>query len=98
MPFGFFFAAIFSGSRRSCLKTILVALLASTIIEITQFLTYLGTLDVDDIISNSSGAIGGFCVYKAMKRLSVKPGQERMASGIMIAASVIGCIIVTIFD
>lgn len=56
IPLGFFLASSFSSSKRPVLWPILSALLVSVVVEIIQFLTYRGMLDVDDLISNCCGA------------------------------------------
>ena len=59
VPLGFFLSSTFSKSNRPVLWPILSALLVSATVEVNQFLTYRGILDVDDLISNFFGAAVG---------------------------------------
>ena len=65
----------------------------------TQFLTYRGMLDLDDLISNVCGATVGLLTYKAVEKLSWD-GRGRQAekwmTAVLIAAGLIGCIMVAL--
>ena len=65
----------------------------------TQFLTYRGMLDVDDLISNCCGAAVGLLIYKSVEKLS-RDGRGRQSEkwmpAVLIAASFIGCIMVAV--
>ena len=99
VPLGFFLSSTFSSSKRPVLWSILSALLVSVAVEVTQFLTYRGMLDVDDLISNVCGAAVGLLIYKAVEKLS-RDGRERQAekwmTAVLIAAGLIGCMMVAV--
>ena len=78
---------------------IITALATSAGIELIQFLTYRGMLDVDDLISNVCGAAVGLLIYKAVEKLS-RDGRGRQAekwmTAVLIAAGLIGCMMVAV--
>ena len=59
VPFGFLFPV--KDKTKDC---ILCALVLSIAIEITQFVTVMGWCEIDDVISNTLGAIIGFFIFK----------------------------------
>lgn len=65
----------------------------------TQFLTYRGMLDVDDLVSNVCGATVGLLIYKAVGKLS-RDGRGRQAEkwmpAVLITAYLIGCLMVAV--
>lgn len=61
----------------------------SVAVEITQFLTYRGMLDVDDLISNVLGAAIGVGISRMLKR-------EKTANWVMLVAGLVGCIMVAV--
>ena len=65
----------------------------------TQFLTYRGMLDVDDLVSNVCGAAVGLLIYKSVEKLS-RDGRgwqaEKWMPAVLIAASFIGCMMVAV--
>ena len=65
----------------------------------TQFLTYRGMLDVDDLISNCCGAAVGLLIYKSVEKLS-RDGRGRQSEkwmpAVLITACLIGCIMVAV--
>lgn len=61
--------------------------------EITQFLTYRGKLDVDDLISNCCGAAVGLLIYKAVVS---RDDVWKWTGRAMITAGLIGCIMVAV--
>ncbi|MBN8194230.1 VanZ family protein [Bacillus sp. NTK074B] len=63
MPLGFLLPKVFS--NLNTLKNVLFfALVLSLCIEVFQFLTKLGVLDVDDVILNLIGAALGYLIFK----------------------------------
>ncbi|WP_201716898.1 VanZ family protein [Rossellomorea arthrocnemi] len=63
MPLGFLLPKVFSNFNT--LKSVLYfSLVMSMSIEIVQFLTRLGVLDVDDVILNLAGAAIGYLISK----------------------------------
>lgn len=99
VPLGFFLSSTFSSSKRPVLWSILSALLVSVAVEVTQFLTYRGMLDVDDLVSNVCGAAVGLLIDKAVEKLSRdgRGGQaEKWMPAVLITACFIGCIMVVV--
>ena len=86
---------MFSSSRRPTLWPILSALLVSVAVEITQFLTYRGMLDVDDLISNCCGAVIGLLIYKTVEKLS-RDDVRKWTGRAMLTAGLIGCLMVAV--
>lgn len=71
VPLGFFLSWFFKGDHRYR-NTILVGLAATLFIETTQYITKLGTMELDDIISNTLGAAVGALLFKLVKRVVEK--------------------------
>ncbi|MCR5419749.1 MAG: VanZ family protein [Lachnospiraceae bacterium] len=92
IPFGFFLSASFQP-----LWACLIAFGASAIIEIIQFATYRGMLDVDDLFSNVLGAIIGVLFWKLVKRQKEKK-KIKLVSDVLLVAGVIGVLIVAVPD
>ena len=61
----------------------------------TQFLTYRGMLDVDDLISNCCGAAVGLLSHKAVEKLS-RDDVWKWTGRAMLTAGLIGCIMVAV--
>lgn len=62
MPFGFLFPLI--SVKNKFLKTFFLGVVLSAFIEIMQYITNLGILDVDDILLNGIGVFLGFVSLK----------------------------------
>ena len=87
VPFGYLLAKV-QGSR----KAVLISCLAVTVaIELIQYFSYYGYLDIDDIISNLMGGFIGYAVYCRFDGKLVKIPFPFLA----MAAGVIGCFIVS---
>ena len=95
VPLGYFLASTFSSSKRPVLWPILSALLASAAVEVIQFLTYRGMLDVDDLISNCFGAAVGLLIHKAVEKLS-RDDVWKWTGRVMLTAGLVGCIMVAV--
>lgn len=67
-------------------------MLVSACIEVLQFLTYRGMLDVDDLVSNVCGATLGLLLYRHF----CKADKQRRMVWIMLTAGFVGCIITAI--
>lgn len=63
IPLGFLLPRIWRKLRGFFKTTLCVALLV-TVVEILQYVTFLGSFDVDDFILNLSGAIVGYILWK----------------------------------
>ncbi len=59
VPFGMMAVMLWRGARRPVLRTALVGLLFSLVIEAVQFIFSLGRTDVDDLLLNTLGAALG---------------------------------------
>lgn len=59
IPFGFFL-------RRPLMKTLILALIYSSIIETAQYLFHLGLCELDDVFHNTLGAVIGCLYYRGM--------------------------------
>ena len=96
IPLGYFLASAFSTSKHPRLWPILLALFVSAAVETVQFLTYRGTLDVDDLTSNGLGAAVGLLIYTILD-MHKQGGQAiKWMSGVLIAAGFAGCIMVAV--
>ena len=95
VPLGFFLATTLSSSKRPVLWSFLSALFVSTAVEITQFLTYRGMLDVDDLISNCCGAAAGLLIYKTVEKFS-RDDARKWTGRAMLTAGLVGCIIAAV--
>lgn len=99
IPLGYFLSSIFERTRHPRLWPIITALAVSAGIEMIQFLTYRGMLDVDDPISNCCGAAVGLLIYKSVEKLS-RDGRGRQSEkwmpAVLITACLIGCIMVAV--
>lgn len=49
---------------RFAFKTLFLVLLLMAVVEVAQYITLLGSCDVDDLILNVSGAFIGYCMWK----------------------------------
>lgn len=65
IPFGFFLSAIEGGGKR----VILTGAIVSASIEIIQYIAALGLAEIDDVISNTLGAVIGFGVWRLMRKV-----------------------------
>ena len=84
---------MFSSFKRSTLWPIVSALLVSVAVEIIQFLTYRGMLDVDDLISNVCGAAAGLLIYKTVGKFS-RDDVLMWTGRVMLATGLVSCIMV----
>ena len=69
IPYGFLL------SHKKLKSVVLVVLLTSSFIEATQYVFNLGWCKIDDVISNTLGALIGFGIYRLIVRYQRK--QER---------------------
>lgn len=71
IPFGFLFP------RKKWKPVFMSALMTSAIIEATQYIFNLGWCELDDVISNTAGALIGFGCYVIVQKLIYK-GESRV--------------------
>lgn len=74
VPFGFLYPWNSSQSlqlkdKRRGLVVTAAGLILSFLIEITQYMFYLGLCELDDIICNGLGALIGYCIYLLFTRI-----------------------------
>lgn len=99
IPLGYFLSSIFERTRHPRLWPLFAALLVSASVELTQFLTYLGMMDVDDLVSNVCGAAIGILIYTSVEKHR-QDGRGRRAEkwmpAVLITACLIGCMMVAV--
>ncbi len=66
IPMGFFLPTLFR-KQRKFFYMLLTVIAISTLVEIVQYLTKLGTTDIDDVILNVVGAIIGYIFFLIVK-------------------------------
>ncbi len=71
-PQGFFIPMLFPGKYSRFSRFFILELIFITGVEILQFLTFRGSLDIDDLILNLAGACLFFLVTKCILRLTSK--------------------------
>lgn len=90
IPAGFFLSAALGNLKYSFLWTGLATLLISISVELLQFVTYRGMMDVDDLGTNFLGAVIGFLICSAIGRNRKHFLENSIA---MLCAVVVGCIV-----
>lgn len=89
-PFGYFIPLLYKKCRK--LKTVvLVGFFVSLFFEICQYVLYLGSTDIDDIILNVLGVTIGFLFFKGMIAITDKKETQRYV--VTIILSIIGFIV-----
>ena len=71
IPFGFLFP------WKKWKSVFITAFMTSAVIEITQYIFNLGWCELDDVISNTAGALIGFGIYVIVHKLIYK-GESRV--------------------
>lgn len=66
IPFGFLLCESFSLEWK---QVLLAGIIASSCVELTQYITARGLAEIDDVISNTAGAMIGFGLWKAKIKL-----------------------------
>ncbi|MGG2091543.1 VanZ family protein [Bacillus sp. S13(2024)] len=91
IPFGILFPLLY---RVRFGKFISLFVLAILVLETIQALTYLGSFDVNDVISNTLGAMIGYVAYRVgfSSKISYK---KLMASALSIVVLIIGVMVVS---
>lgn len=89
-PFGYFIPLLYKKCRK--LKTVVLAgFFVSLFFEICQYVLYLGSTDIDDIILNVLGVTIGFLFFKGMIAITDKKETQRYV--VTIILSIIGFIV-----
>lgn len=91
MPFGLLLPVNFK--RFSLSRNVLIILLFSLSMEIIQFVLAIGTSDVTDLITNTSGGIVGLIVYKIG---SAHLPEEKFDGFLTILGIIFACILLSI--
>lgn len=86
IPYGILIPLLY---RTYFVKFISLFILAILVLETIQSLTFLGTFDVDDVISNTLGATIGFCAYKVGFSLKISC-KKLIASGLTVVVLLFG--------
>ncbi|MGP1403223.1 MAG: VanZ family protein [Catonella sp.] len=68
IPLGTFMSYFFNGSRHTFIKTILIGLILTTLVEGIQLVTRVGICDVDDILLNFTGVVTGAVLAKLFRK------------------------------
>ncbi len=89
-PLGYFLPLLFKNFKK-LKNTILFSLVISLLFEICQYVLYLGSADIDDIILNVCGTIVGFLFYKIISKIT--KNKETIKYTITIILSIIGFIV-----
>ncbi|MFP5113571.1 VanZ family protein [Bacillaceae bacterium C204] len=64
MPFGVFLLLLSKNKGISLKDTLVLSLSLSLCLECLQFVLFIGSFDVDDLILNTSGGLLGYCAFK----------------------------------
>jgi len=70
VPLGFFLPCIFH-RLRSFWKTVASAFIIIAAIELIQYFSGLGSLDIDDLILNLPGALIGYLIYRLIQKYKI---------------------------
>ena len=76
VPLGVLIPMAFPTMQKSY-KTCSTILLSSLVIELFQFITCLGSFDIDDIILNSVGGLIGYIIFYLLKKKSIQRNANR---------------------
>ena len=71
VPLGLFLPQLWAGERRFWIF-LLTVMLAISFVEVMQYLTYTGAMDIDDLFLNTLGACLGFCLWHRKGPFSAK--------------------------
>ncbi len=64
VPMGMLLPAVYPDKLNKLLYAFAIGMMATTIIETTQYMLHLGQYDIDDMIANTAGALVGFVFYR----------------------------------
>ena len=67
VPLGYFLPRLF-GKMKPLWKTMLMSCFLIVAVELTQYFTYLGTCDIDDLILNLVGCLLGWLLWRIKRR------------------------------
>lgn len=66
VPYGFLCACVFKWAR-SLIPSVFIGMMTSLAIECIQLITGRGYFQIDDILTNTLGALAGYLIYRLMK-------------------------------
>lgn len=66
VPYGFFLACVFKKARK-LLPVLVIGMLSSLAIEVIQLVTGTGIFQIDDILTNTLGAIIGYLIFRIIR-------------------------------
>lgn len=89
-PLGYFLPLLFKNFKK-LKNTILFSFGISLLFEICQYVLYLGSADIDDIILNVCGSIVGFLFYKIISKITQNKKTIKYTTTIIL--SIIGFIV-----
>lgn len=75
LPLGYFLPSFFARERLRPHLTIPICMCISIAVEISQFATHTGSLDVDDVLLNTIGGIIGYLIY-AFLHPDIRDGED----------------------
>jgi glycopeptide antibiotics resistance protein len=87
VPFGLYAGVLFK--RWSFLKNLFFFSLTSLIVEGLQFILRVGTFDITDTITNTSGGVIGLMIFKAIEKVFKSSGRAQKSINIIAAAGTV---------
>lgn len=69
IPYGFLVSLLWGKNSHKGIKVIVSGCMLSIAIEILQYVTAFGQLDIDDVILNTLGVVIGYALFRGMERL-----------------------------
>ena len=75
IPFGFFFPM--ASRSRSLALTVFLSFMLSLAVEMGQFITQVGSFDIDDLLLNTLGGLIGYMLYALSHRVGVNRHRRR---------------------
>ncbi len=79
VPFGFFLPM--ASKFRSLPTTLFFSFILSLAIEMIQFMTQVGSFDVDDLVLNTLGGLIGYMIFAICHNAGVKKRRNRRRTG-----------------
>lgn len=88
IPFGIYLALL--RPRWGWLRVLLVVALASTVLEISQWVLAVGSSDVTDVIMNSAGGVVGIALVRLVRHVSQRATTEAFAHACLVGTVLLG--------
>ncbi|MCD8125552.1 MAG: VanZ family protein [Lachnospiraceae bacterium] len=77
LPFGFLLPLAYGKRMNSLQRVFFVGLISVAVIELFQLITKLGSFDVDDILLNMLGILGGYWLLCLLRRRVLRSKKRR---------------------